>query len=49
MPAEEADCILAALGLLHMRVKCVIPGELGGNCQPAMNTCVAGAFEAVLH
>jgi hypothetical protein len=27
MPAEEADCVLAALGLLHMRVKCVIPEE----------------------
>jgi hypothetical protein len=24
MPADEADCVLAALGLLHMRVKCVI-------------------------
>ena len=31
MPAEEADCMLVALGLLHMRVKCMIPKELGGN------------------
>jgi len=35
MPAEEADCVLVVLGLLHMRVKCVIPEELGGDYQPA--------------
>ena len=27
---EEADAVLAALGLLHNRVKCVIPEEYGG-------------------
>jgi hypothetical protein len=27
MPADEADCVLAALCLLHMRMKCVIPGS----------------------
>ena len=27
MPADEAACLLVALGLLHMRVKCVIPEE----------------------
>ncbi len=30
VPPGEADCVLAALGLLHVRVKCVIPEELGG-------------------
>lgn len=29
MPLEQADCMLAALGMLHMHVKCVIPEELG--------------------
>ena len=45
--AEEADCVLAALGLLHMRVKCVIPEELGGNYEPAVGTCGAGVCDAV--
>jgi hypothetical protein len=31
VPAVEADCVLAALGLLHLRVKCVIPEESGGD------------------
>ena len=30
LPPDEADRVLAALGLLHVRVKCVIPEELGG-------------------
>ena len=37
--AREADCVLVALGLLHMRVKCVIPKELGGNYEPKVSTC----------
>ena len=37
MPVDEADRVLEALGLLHMRVKCVIPEELGGDYQPAMS------------
>jgi hypothetical protein len=37
MLADEADCLLVALGLLHMRVKCVILEELGGDYQPAVS------------
>jgi hypothetical protein len=47
VPAVEADCVLAALGLLHMRVKCVIPEELGGNYEPAVSACVSGTCVAV--
>ena len=43
----EADCVLAALGLLHMRVKCVIPEELGGDYEPAVSACVPGTCAAV--
>ena len=39
MPVEETDCVLVVLGLLHMKVKCVIPEELGGNYQPAVSVC----------
>jgi len=45
MPVEEADSVLAVLDLLHMRVKCVIPEELGGDYQPVVSTCMAGVFE----
>ena len=34
MSTGEADCVLAALGLLYMRVKCVIPKELGASTSP---------------
>ena len=37
MLVDEADRVLAALGLLHMRVKCVIPEEMGGDYQPAVS------------
>ena len=47
MPAEEADCVLAALGLLHMRLKCMILEELGGDYQPAVSACGAGVCNAV--
>lgn len=30
LPQGEADRVLAALGLYHVRVRCVIPEELGG-------------------
>jgi hypothetical protein len=30
VPPGEADCVLVVLGLLHVRVRCVIPEELGG-------------------
>ncbi len=30
VPPGEADRVLASLGLLHVRVKCIIPKELGG-------------------
>ncbi len=36
-PADEADCVLVALGLLHMRVKCLIPKELGGDYKPKVS------------
>ena len=31
VPPDQADCVLAALGLLHMRVKCVIDEKCGGD------------------
>ena len=41
MEREEADAVLAALGLLHNRVKCVIPEEYGGDYQPEVSSvCV---------
>jgi hypothetical protein len=42
VPAVEVDCVLAALGLLHMRVKCVIPEELGGDYEPAVSAFLPG-------
>jgi len=47
MPAVEADCVLVALGLLHMRVKCVIAEELGGDYEPAVSACVPGTCNLV--
>ena len=47
VPAVEADCVLAVLGLLHMRVKCVIPEELGGDYEPAVSAFVPGTCAAV--
>jgi len=37
MPPGEVDCMLAALRLLHMWVKYVIPDELGGNYAPEVS------------
>ena len=38
---EEADAVLVALGLLHNRVKSVIPEEYGGDYQPEVSSvCV---------
>ena len=37
VPAEQADCVLVVLGLLHMWVKCVIPEELGGDYVPEVS------------
>ena len=45
--AVEVDCVLAALGLLHMRVKCVIPEDLGGDYEQAVSACLPGASVAV--
>ena len=42
MLAAEADCVLAALVLLHMRVKCVIPEELGGDYESQVSECGRG-------
>jgi hypothetical protein len=35
---KEVDAVLAALGLLHNRVKCVIPEEYGGDYQPEVSS-----------
>jgi len=35
---KEADAVLAALGLLHNRVKCVIPEEYGGEYWPEVSS-----------
>ena len=37
VPPGEADRVLAALGLLHVRVKCVIPEEYGGWYEPQVS------------
>ena len=47
MPAEEADCVLGALGLLHTKVKCVILEELGGDYPPAVSACWPGVCAVV--
>ena len=44
IPAGEANYMLAALGLLHMRVKCVIPDEFGGNYKPKVSAVVVMVF-----
>lgn len=43
IPSGEADCVLAALGLLHMRVKCVISAEMGEDYLPQVSACGLGA------
>jgi len=48
LSVSEADCVLASLGLLHMRVKCVIPEELGGDYEPAVSVCATRACVAVV-
>jgi hypothetical protein len=35
------------LGLLHMKVKCVIPEELGDDYPPAVSACWPGVCAAV--
>ena len=47
MPAGEVDCVLAALGLLHMKVKCKIPEDLGGDYEQVVSACLPGASVAV--
>lgn len=38
---EQANCMLSALGLLHMRVRGMIPEEWGGNYMDEVSaTCV---------
>jgi hypothetical protein len=41
---DRANCVLAALGLLHMWVKFVIPEELGGNYEPRVSRMCAFTF-----
>ena len=48
LPAGDVDCLLAVLGLLHMRVKCVIPEEFGGDYQPAVSARRSGVCVAVI-
>ena len=38
MDPEEVDAVLAALGLLHNWVKCVIPEEYEGDYQPELSS-----------
>ena len=38
---EEADVVLAALGLLHNRMKCVILEEYGGDYLPEVSSYCA--------
>ena len=40
VPAAEVNCVLVALGLLHLRVKCVIPEELGGSVRRPVGACL---------
>ncbi len=47
VPAGEVDCVLAALGLLHMKVKCEIPEDFGGDYEQAVSACLPGASVAV--
>ena len=37
VPPEQADCVLAALGLLHMRFEVCYTGGLGGNYVPEVS------------
>jgi hypothetical protein len=37
VPPGEVDRVLAALGLYHVRVRCVIPEELGGYYESAVS------------
>ena len=48
VPPCEVDRVLAALGLYHVRVRCVIPEELGGDYEPAVSVCVPGTRAAVV-
>ena len=47
VPPGEVDRVLAALGLYHVRVRCVIPEELGGDYEPAVSACVPGTCDTV--
>jgi hypothetical protein len=37
VPPGEVDRVLTALGLYHVRVRCVIPEELDGFYEPAVS------------
>jgi hypothetical protein len=39
VPPGEVDRVLAALGLYHVLVCCMIPEELGGHYEPAVSVC----------
>ena len=49
VPPGEVDRVLAALGLYHVRVRCVIPEELGCNYEPAVSACVPRTCAAVFN
>jgi hypothetical protein len=38
VPPGEVDRVLAALGLYHVRLRCVIPEELGGQYEREVST-----------
>lgn len=40
VPPGEVDRVLAALGLYHVRVRCVIPEELGGQYERAVSVAL---------
>jgi len=44
VPPEQADCVLAALGMLHMCVKCVIPEVLGGDYVDEVSAACVGVL-----
>jgi hypothetical protein len=49
VPPGKVNCVLAALGLYHVRVRCVIPEELGSQYERAVrwgDICSDHAFAA---
>lgn len=49
VPPGDAHSVLAALGLLPMKVKCMIPEELGGGYKPEVSEHVYNHVTRVSH